>query len=108
MAPRVHSLALVPPEPEVQTVEDDGLGSIVIDHQDGSVEINLDAKMDDKGNIEEKDTGFDANLALRLDDGRLADISRQLLDGIERDEMSRKDWLETRAQGIKLLGLKLE
>jgi hypothetical protein len=43
-----------------------------------------------------------------IDSGELARISNELLTGIELDIQSRKDWLDTRAAGIRLLGLKLE
>src|SRR5882672_12516379 len=48
-----------------------------------------------------------ANLADQIDAGELSRIASELLDGIQTDDMSRKDWLDTRARGIGLLGLKL-
>jgi hypothetical protein len=35
-------------------------------------------------------------------------ISGELLRGIQFDEQSRTEWLETRAKGIRILGLKIE
>jgi hypothetical protein len=54
------------------------------------------------------DSEFDTNLALKLDDMELEEIGSTLLEGIKLDDDSRKEWLETRALGISLLGLKLE
>ena len=77
-------------------------GAMKIEHPDGSVTINFNPQSTPKH------TGkFDSNLALALD-GELEGIVSDLIEGIERDEQSRKEWLETRARGIELLGLKLE
>lgn len=48
-----------------------------------------------------------ANLAEEIGEGELSRIAAELLDGINMDDLSRKDWLDTRARGIGLLGLKL-
>lgn len=47
------------------------------------------------------------NIADEIDPGELTRIAADLLDGVNADELSRKDWLDTRARGIQLLGLKL-
>ena len=47
-------------------------------------------------------------MLFRSDAGELAQISGDLMRGIEDDLDSRNDWIEDRAQGIKLLGLKVE
>lgn len=80
-------------------------GAMKIEHEDGSVTINFDGKPEDKDKDEE---GFHANLAKEISDSELSSIATSLLEGIQRDDDSRKDWLETRALGISLLGLKLE
>jgi hypothetical protein len=100
------NLSLVSDIPEVK---DAGLaienGSIKIEHEDGSVTIDFDP-------IEDLDDGesdnFTRNLAVKMGDADLSQISSDLLEGIDRDELSRQDWLNTRAQGIDLLGLKIE
>lgn len=78
-------------------------GAMKIEHPDGSVTIDFNGK---QPGPEEK--GFKENLALHMDDGRLEEIANDLLEGIQRDIDSRKDWLDTRAMGITLLGIKLE
>ena len=35
-------------------------------------------------------------------------LTKKIIEGIENDEQSRKDWLDMRAQGLSLLGLKIE
>ncbi len=85
------------------TLDDDG--ALHIEHEDGSVDIDFDPP-EDEG--EEDNNGFDANLAGKLSEDRLSEISSLLLEGIDRDIESRKEWLETRARGVQLLGLKLE
>ena len=44
----------------------------------------------------------------RAVDDELNRISADLMRGIDDDLLSRKDWIENRAQGVKLLGLKIE
>lgn len=76
-------------------------GTIKVEQPDGSVVINFNGKEEDE------ETEAD-NLADKMSEDELEEISSDLLDGIARDEASRMEWLETRALGISLLGLKLE
>jgi hypothetical protein len=55
-----------------------------------------------------KDAKFDANLAETLDLESLGVICEELLQGIDQDDLSRKEWLEDRARGIKWLALRTE
>jgi len=50
----------------------------------------------------------DANLAEDMDDDTLSAIALDLLEAIEEDDNSRRDWLATRAKAIDLLALKIE
>jgi hypothetical protein len=54
------------------------------------------------------DLGFDDNLAEALPETTLGGIGEDLLILIEQDNRSRQEWLDTRARGIKLMGLKIE
>lgn len=83
------------------TVED---GAMHIEHGDGSTTIDFDPKTED--NSENKD--FFRNLVGDIQEGEQGQIVSSLMEGIERDIESRHEWLETRALGVKLLGLKLE
>jgi hypothetical protein len=80
-------------------------GTTRIEHADGGVTF------DDKGGqdgAEADNDNFYRNLADSIDGGELARIAGELFTGIELDRDSRKEWLESRATGIRLLGLKLE
>lgn len=78
---------------------------VIVENADGSVSVNLNASTPSKSL---KDSKFDDNLANAIEEGELAIIAEDLLKGIEQDEESRKDWLDERADGIKLLALKIE
>lgn len=93
------------------TIHDDNDGNILkIEHPDGSITISLDGKSlsnGDESTVEQTREWF-RNLVDEIDDGELTRISNELMRGIEDDLESRRDWVEDRAQGIKLLGLKIE
>ena len=88
----------VPEAPDLE-IEIENPDSVTID-TDG-VEITL-VPGDD---LEE---GFEANLAEVLDEAVLEEVSGGLLGDYDNDISSRKDWEETYADGLKLLGLKYE
>lgn len=56
----------------------------------------------------EAEDDFDANLAEELDNGALSSIAEDLLESIENDKQSRKEWEKMYVEGIKLLGLQIE
>jgi hypothetical protein len=107
--------AAIPMAPDVIIEADDGPAPelndnepiLRIEHDDGSISISMDGKslVDQPGKA--KGAWFD-NLVEDIDAGALGSIADDLLRGIEDDIESRRDWIEGRAQGIKLLGLKLE
>jgi hypothetical protein len=78
-----------------------------IDHGDGSISVSLDGRPIKSANKKQAE-GWYANLAEEIDDGVLSGIAHQLIKGIEEDIDSRKEWIEDRAQGLRLLGLKIE
>lgn len=88
--------------------EFDDSGAVVkINHGDGSITVSLDGKP-----LEEAKDGagvqwFD-NLAEKIDQSTLNGIAEDLLRAVSDDATSRRDWVEDRAQGMKLLGLRLE
>ena len=69
---------------------------------DGSVEITLEP------GDEQEDSEFGANLAEDMDDGELADLASELVELVEADITSRKDWTETYVKGLDVLGMKYE
>src|SRR5882672_9830289 len=87
-----------------RTIED---GILKIDNADGTTTIDFNPSANDLGD-EPEDKGHTANLAKKMSEDRLGTIGSDLLEGVDRDEQSRKDWLNTRALGITLLGLQLE
>jgi len=86
----------------------DEKGNILrIEHGDGSVTVSLDgSSLGDIG--EPKVLDWFDNLAEEIDKSELNRIAEDLLRGIEEDVTSRKEWIEDRALGVKLLGLKIE
>ena len=117
------SLRLVPSEPTQEGPEEETIVEIIdgedkpiadndgkileIEHDDGSITVSLDGK----SLVDEPSRGplgwFD-NLVEQIDDMELGRISDELLRGADEDIESRKEWIEDRALGIKLLGLKVE
>jgi hypothetical protein len=87
----------------------DDKGNIVrIEHEDGSVSISLDGRPVDEASDAERAANWFGNLVEDIDQGSLNMIADDLLRGVQDDLDSRQDWIEDRAQGIKLLGLKIE
>ena len=87
------------PEPdlEIEIVNPD-----MVTLDDGSVEVTLlpgADKVDDK---------FESNLAETLDEDILESVSSELLDIVESDMDSRKDWAETYVKGLDVLGFQYE
>jgi hypothetical protein len=76
-----------------------------IEHDDGSVTFDENPDFDSEA-ADEND--FYRNLADEIGEEELGQIASELLTGIELDIESRKDWLQSRATGIRLLGLKIE
>lgn len=54
------------------------------------------------------DDKFYANLPAKIDEGELNTIASELLEGIRRDDESRREHLEMLSEGFKLLGLVIE
>ena len=102
---------------DVLVVEDAPVGSgaemdmegnvLRIEHDDGSISISLDGQPIEKAKKKRRQDWY-KNLAEELPDHALATIAEDLMYGIRQDLDSRKDWIEDRAQGIRLLGLKIE
>lgn len=73
--------------------------SVTIDT--GDVEITLEPENDYGGD-------FDSNLAEILEEGELATISSDLMELVDADISSRKDWAETFVKGLEVLGMNYE
>lgn len=94
-------------EPEEREERDHQGNLLSIEHADGSITISLDDNPLERAEGASSGEWFD-NLVDQIDAGELSRISGDLMRGIDDDLMSRKDWIESRAQGVKLLGLKIE
>ena len=81
---------------EIEIVDPEEVGISV----DG-VEITLEPER-------ETPEDHDANLAEYIDDRELATIASDLLEDFENDQSSRKEWVDTYVDGLKLLGMKYE
>ena len=68
---------------------------------DGSVEITLEPE-------KETDSEFNKNLAEDMDDSELMEIAGDLMELVEADIQSRKDWTDTYVKGLDVLGMKYE
>lgn len=77
-----------------------------IEHGDGSISVSIDGTPIERG--ERANKGWFDNLVEDISDLELSRITEDLLRGIEDDVQSRKEWIETRAQGLTMLGLKIE
>lgn len=97
-----EALAIMLPQHQDNVVSFEN-GAKKIEQDDGSVVIDFDPK-----GTGTKSNKFDANLALTLDEGKLAQVCNDLLRGFQMDSDSRSEQLETLAEGIKLLGLTIE
>lgn len=71
--------------------------------EDGGVEISFGPSDDD-----DEEGEFGENLAELLDEGVLQDLSGDLVELIETDIGSRKEWADTFVKGMDVLGFKYE
>jgi hypothetical protein len=82
--------------------------NIEVDEATPVIEIEIEGNEDGEIEIEIKEPTFEENLADELDAKELLSIADEVLENIRIDMDSRKDWERTYADGIRLLGLKLE
>ena len=95
-------------EPEDRPTFDNDGNIVEIKHGDGAVTVSLDGQPLQEAPRAAKQTGHYANLAEEIPHDVLSIIVEDLLRGIDEDLESRRDWIEQRAQGFQLLGLKIE
>ncbi|TIN65085.1 MAG: hypothetical protein E5Y26_06775 [Mesorhizobium sp.] len=84
-------------------VIDPATGAAMIEMDDGGVIVDFSPAA-----ATDKASKFNDNLAEKIEQAELDRISAELRLGIQEDDRSRSDWLDTRAKGIRLLGLKVE
>ncbi len=83
-------------------VDPDEATSIELD--DGSVVVNIGPP----ARKSKEDQEFDDNLALEMSETELGSIADRLLRLIDSDNTARKEWLDAGAEGMKIMGMKIE
>ena len=125
LSPNIRQAPPSGPEPEetevapgiTLTIDDDGNGDkevrdengrlLQINHADGAVTIAVGGGTLDTGERDKRLEWF-SNLVDDIAPSELSRIAEDLLRGIQEDEDTRNEWLEERANGLRLLGLKIE
>jgi len=91
-----------------------GLGDLLNDDSSGlEIEIGLPEDVDmsvdvEIGGKDEGDSDFNKNLAEDIDEDELGKISSDIMEMVEADIASRKDWTEMFVKGLEVLGMKYE
>jgi hypothetical protein len=115
----------LPPSPiDGSFDDDDDMSSLFtprdvdLSDDDGGIDYDKATKIetDDGGvivyigppRIAKEDTEFDDNLAEVLPDTQLNGLADELIRLIDQDNESRREWLDTRARGMELMGLRIE
>ena len=86
-------------------LDDTPVIEIEIENPDG-VRLNMDGIEIDL--MPEEEESFGDNLAEYMDAGELAKISSDLIEMVDTDINSRKDWVDTYVKGLDVLGMKYE
>lgn len=82
-------------------------GMLAIPTADGGLDIDTAPQRASGANGNPKDD-FKANLAFFMDEGDLDAIGQNMVERVESDDRSRDEWKETIAEGIDLLGTRVE
>ena len=86
--------------------EDSGLIEIEIVNPEG-VKIDMDG-MEIDLMPEEEELSFDANLAEEMDSGDLQRVASDIIEMVDADINSRKEWVDMYVKGLDVLGMKYE
>jgi hypothetical protein len=107
--PEAADIEIIDADEGEDVPEVDDKGNILrIDHPDGSITVSLNGNPVADAEDDENPPGWFDNLVDKIDDLELSRISDELMRGISDDQQSRQDWVEDRATGLRLLGLKIE
>lgn len=90
-------------EPEI-------VDSTEVENDDGSVTINIGPELPSEDDEDDDDIPADQwfdNIVEKLSTEVLSAISGELIEGIDADNQSRQEWIQDRAELIKMLGLKV-
>jgi hypothetical protein len=80
---------------------------IMIDNPD-DVQIGIDGMTIDLMPEDVTEVPFDANLAEYMEESELQSLSSELIELVEADITSRRDWVEMYVRGLEVLGMKYE
>jgi hypothetical protein len=111
LVPNIRQLQQLPAAEDiaVDLPEELPVGPVLtIENDDGTISVSLDGRPLETPSESERAQEWFSNLVDEIDSGELSMIADDLLRGVEDDLTSRQDWIESRAQGIKLLGLEIE
>jgi len=94
--------------PEPEDIEEGPGVEIMIENPEG-LQIGIDGMtIDLMPEDEESEGDFDGNLAEEINEGDLQKIASDLLEMVDSDINSRKDWTEMYVKGLDVLGMKYE
>src|SRR5579864_1141116 len=95
-------------DPDQPQVNDDGQ-ILRIEHGDGSVTISMNDRplLPGVGHNSGNQDWF-RNLAEEIGEDQLSGVAEDLLRGVADDEQSRKEWIDTVATFVRLLGVTIE
>jgi hypothetical protein len=92
-----------PPMPEGEGLEIDIVDPEMVTLNDGSVEVTIIPEADIAGTGE-----FDENIANVLEENDLKILATDIVEMVDSDVDSRKDWADTFVKGLDVLGFKYE
>jgi hypothetical protein len=90
-----------------------GLGAMIPEPQDIEEGPGIEILLEAEGDVmpEETETeaeAFDANLAELMDESALQKVGSDIIELVDADINSRKDWVEAYVKGLDVLGMKYE
>ncbi|HEX7741009.1 MAG TPA: hypothetical protein VF442_01030 [Sphingobium sp.] len=103
----VHVEIVEDPSGDREVTDDKG-NILRIEHADGRITISTDGSYLNGEDEDQSPPGWYDNLVSRINEMELGIIADDLIRGIQEDITSRQEWIDQRADGIKLLGLKIE
>lgn len=99
-------IAEADPAADLPAMDDEG-NILSIEHPDGSITVRVDGEPLQSA-ASRKPTGWFDNLVDQIEEMELSRISEDLLRGIRDDLTSRSEWIQDRAVGLRLLGLRID
>tara|TARA_B100000965_G_scaffold406866_1_gene450110 strand:- start:11419 stop:13890 length:2472 start_codon:yes stop_codon:yes gene_type:complete len=93
----------IQPTPNGADMEIEIVNPEMVTMDDGSVEVTIIPGMENAGT-----GGFDENIAETLEDKELNLLSNDIVEMVDSDVDSRKDWADTFVRGLDVLGFKYE